>query len=239
MKSVLDALPDAFPKPAGLTVILGAAPLAPALKDRLLSRLASRLVYLYSVNEVGTVAAIGDDGVATPRPDVQAKIVDARGAPVPAGHEGRLKVRTPLMVDGYLGDPEATARAFRDGWFHTGDTATMLPSGQFRLAGRSDEVLNIGGLKIPPSRIEEIALQAAALEDVGVISKPNADGIEEACVAMVLRDKSRLKEASMAIRKRLPKSFGSMHFVAVDRIPRTEETGKVRRGELKRLLTAK
>jgi acyl-coenzyme A synthetase/AMP-(fatty) acid ligase len=239
VKSLLDQLPADFRRPDDLTAILGAAPLDESLRKRILDRLASRLIYLYSVNEVGTVAAIGDDGLGTLRPDVKAEVVDTRGVPVPPGHEGRLRVSTPLMVDGYIGDPEASARSFHNGWFHTGDAATLLPSGRLRLAGRSDEVLNIGGLKITPAQIEEIAAQSAALEDVGVISRPNAEGIEEACVAMVLRDPGKLKEAGAAIRKQFPPSFGRMHFVAVRKIPRTAETGKIRRAELKKQLAPK
>jgi acyl-coenzyme A synthetase/AMP-(fatty) acid ligase len=234
MKSLLDGLPESFRKPADLTVILGAAPLAAALREALLQRLASRLVYLYSVNEVGTIAAIDDDGVGTLRPGVEAEVVDARGASLPAGREGRLKVRTPLMVEGYVGNPEATGQAFRDGWFHTGDAATMLAPGRLRLEGRADGVLNIAGRKFAPEAIEDLIRQKIPVEDVAVTSRLNGDGIEELCIAVVAKDGAPPRAIS-DIRKYLPSDFGSIHIKVLNRIPRTAETGKIRRGELKKL----
>jgi acyl-coenzyme A synthetase/AMP-(fatty) acid ligase len=142
LKPVLDALPGNFRKPADLTVMVGAAPLSEALWRRTLDRLASRVIYQYSCNEAGTVASVGQDGVCTLRPGVEAEIVDEQGAPVPAGEVGQLKVRTAGMVEGYLDNPEATARSFRGGWFFTSDAAILLEPGKLKLVGRVDEILN-------------------------------------------------------------------------------------------------
>jgi acyl-coenzyme A synthetase/AMP-(fatty) acid ligase len=239
VKELLDQLPGDFRKPAEFTVILGAAPLSEALQREILARLATRLDYLYSINEVGTIAAIGADGLGTLRPGVRAKIVDAGGAPVPAGKPGRLRVKTMTMVDGYLGNPQLTARAFRDGWFDTSDDATLLPSGHLKLAGRSDDVLNIGGVKFAPQAIEDLLTGRLPDEELAVTSLPDAEGIEELVVAVVFKDRAKAGEDATRIGKCLPKSLGRIRVIGVTRIPRTAETGKVQRARLKAMVAGK
>jgi acyl-coenzyme A synthetase/AMP-(fatty) acid ligase len=187
----------------------------------------------------GTIASIDEKGIATLYPGVEAQITDARGVPVAAGQEGRLRIRTALLVDGYVDNPEATARAFRDGWFHTEDAAMMLPGGQVKLLGRGDDMLNVGGVKLEPSTIEESVSRAISLVDVAATSVANADGIEEICIAVVLEDPSKLREYSARIAHCVPQDCGQVHIRAVPSIPRTAETGKVRRGELKKVFSGR
>jgi acyl-CoA synthetase (AMP-forming)/AMP-acid ligase II len=100
-------------------------------------------------------------------------------------------------------------------------------------------VLNIAGLKIAPEKIEEIARESVALEDVGATSLQNDNGFDELCVAMVIKDRAKSREYGTRIRKVLPRDLDDVRFIVVDSIPRTPETGKIRRAELKKLFQGK
>jgi acyl-CoA synthetase (AMP-forming)/AMP-acid ligase II len=238
--ALLKRLPAGCPKPRDLTVVLSSAPVSSALWRQLMTQLAARIVFQYATNEVGPIAEIGEHGIGAVRPGVEVEVVDERGAAVPAGRIGEIRVRVPHMVDRYLGDAEATSRVFRNGWFHPGDAGVLLPSGQLKLVGRNDDdILNVGGLKLLPSQIEEIVARAAIVEDVAATTRPNADGVEEVCLAVVLAPGKSLQESGVLIRKQFAGNLGRMHFFAVGRIPRTRETGKIRRAELKKMLAPK
>jgi long-chain acyl-CoA synthetase len=238
MRPVLDELPPDFRKAGDLTLMIGAAPLSAELRRELLDRIASRIIYTYNSNETGSVAVVGEDGVCTLRPGVQVEAVDGAGNPLPAGQLGRLRIRTRSMVDGYLDNAAASARSFRDGWFQSGDAGFLIAPGRLKLAGRSDDLLNIGGQKIEPQLIEEAVARAVAVTDVGVTSIANPDGVEEVCVAIVVQDAARAGEYRAEVEKSVSHRFGRTRVRTVDSLPRTAGTGKLRRGELKKLFGA-
>mgnify|MGYP003353367339 CR=1 FL=1 len=62
-------------------------------------------------------------------------------------------MRTPIVMQGYFRDPEQTKAAFRDGWFYPGDLGTLTDDGRLRLAGRSSEIVNAGGVKVDPATL--------------------------------------------------------------------------------------
>ena len=87
-----------------------------------------------------------------PLPQTEVKITDmATGATVPCGTVGEICTRGYLVMDGYLGDPEATSAAVdADGWLHTGDLGSMDERGYCRIAGRLKEMIIRGGENIYP-----------------------------------------------------------------------------------------
>ncbi len=116
---------------------------------------------------VGTVGA--------PYPNTEVKIVDPTGNTVPVGEQGELCARGYLVMQGYDGDPEATALAIdRDGWLHTGDLATMRSDGLFRITGRVKDMIIRGGENIYPREIEEFLYTHAQVADVQVVGVPDA-----------------------------------------------------------------
>ncbi|TPX03145.1 long-chain fatty acid--CoA ligase, partial [Schumannella luteola] len=80
--------------------------------------------------------------VGHPVPGTVLEIVDDRDQPVDPGTEGWIRYRSPGMAHGYLGDPEASARAFRDGWFHPGDRGVLRADGGLTLRTRTTDLLN-------------------------------------------------------------------------------------------------
>src|SRR5260370_32592986 len=113
----------------------------------------SPLITLSSVDDTleRRVSTIGPAAGAT-----EVKIISAEGQTVPVGEQGELCTRGYLVMKGYDGEPEATARAVDpEGWLHTGDLAIMRPDGAFHIAGRIKEMIIRGGENIYPREVEE------------------------------------------------------------------------------------
>ena len=106
--------------------------------------------------------------VGTPLPGVEVRLVDERGAPVVAGTPGELQVRGPTVFLEYWRRPDATAAAFQDGWFRTGDVAA-LERGSYRILGRSSvDIIKTGGYKISALEIEEVLRTHPAVAECAV-----------------------------------------------------------------------
>jgi len=170
-------------------------------------------------------------------PGVAVEIVDRQDKPVPNGHPGLIRVRTGYLIDGYLDDPETTARMFRGGWFYPGDLGILHETGRLQLVGRGDDTLIVGGLKSRPEDLEDMIRGRVALSDVAVCTLPNAQGVEEIWIAVVYDApddsdiRTRLKPAFVGF------PYGHAHLVKLAGIPRTE-TGKIRRAELRDAVAA-
>ena len=90
-------------------------------------------------------------------PNAEVKVIDpATGETLPVGVQGELCSRGYMIMKGYDGEPEATARAVdEDNWLHSGDLAVMLATGHFKITGRAKDILIRGGENIFPREIEE------------------------------------------------------------------------------------
>jgi len=232
--AVLRELPENYQKPDRLTVMLGAGPLSDDLRRQILGRLATDIVYTYNTNETLMIAVIGPDGIATPRPGAEAEVVDEDDKALPPGRSGRIRVKTDSQVDGYLGDPDATADLFRNGWFYTGDAGIAVVPPRLRVLGRVDEVLNLGGLKYLPSQIEDAIIREVRVQDAGVTSIPGERGAEEIGIAVVLNSTTTLPTVADLISKRIVPPGTRLRLISVEALPRTE-TGKIQRHRLRSL----
>lgn len=165
-------------------------------------------------------------------PGVCVEIVDEADRPVPAGQPGRIRIRTGTMVDGYLGDPEATRRMFRGGWFYPGDLGIVPERGRLIVLGREDELLNIGGRKVRPEDIEDSIRAHASVADVGVCTLRDPQGGDQLWIGVVhttVNDNTLLEHIECIIR--YIKVGGFVGVVNLLSIPRTA-TGKIQRGLL-------
>jgi acyl-coenzyme A synthetase/AMP-(fatty) acid ligase len=239
LRTILDGLPAGFEKPADLTIITIGAPLSEPLRAEAMARLASRICDLYGAQEAGNIAwrtSAGTGGIATLWPDVRAEVVDDADRPLPIGETGRLRVRTRYMVQGYLGDPEATRRMFRNGWFYPGDLAVLPTPARLQLVGRGDELLNLGGTKIPPAGLEELVQRTLEAKDAGVCTVRNSDGIDQLFIAVVecaVADQEMLSRLREVLQ---PMQIGRFCVMRLPQLPRNA-AGKLRRDELKSLMT--
>ena len=169
--------------------------------------------------------------VGSPYPNTEVKIVDQAGATVAVGEQGELCTRGYLVMRGYDGDPEATTRAIdRDGWLHTGDLATMLPEGNFRITGRVKDMIIRGGENVYPREIEEYFYTHPMISDIQVVGVPDAT-LGEAVAAWI-----RLKPGTAATedelrdfcRDRIAHFKVPKYIRLVDEFPMTV-TGKIQK----------
>ncbi|MCX2739112.1 AMP-binding protein [Pontibacter anaerobius] len=118
--------------------------------------------------------------VGTVHPHLEIKIVDPEiGQVVPRGERGELCTRGYSVMLGYWNMPEATSRAIRNGWMHTGDLAVMDEEGYVQIVGRIKDLIIRGGENIAPREIEEFLLTHEDIVDVHVIGVPDAKYGEE------------------------------------------------------------
>ena len=118
-------------------------------------------------------------------PNVDVRVVDPEtGADRGVGEEGEIVVRGPTVMKGYCNDPEATATAFRGGWFHSGDLGVRADEGFIFYVGRLKDMLKVGGFNVAPQEIESFLGMHPDVDDVAVTSAPDAR-LGEVAVAFV------------------------------------------------------
>jgi malonyl-CoA/methylmalonyl-CoA synthetase len=192
------------------------------------------LLERYGMTELGMVLSNTLDHrapghVGEPMPGVELRLVDDDGADLdPAGDEpGELLVRGPQVFAGYWGRPDATAAAFVDGWFRTGDVAVHDPDG-YRLLGRSSvDIIKTGGEKVSALEIEEVYRTHPDVADAAVVGVADPDWGERVCMALVLRPGARADGDLRAWGKERMAAYKvPSRFVVVDELPRNA-LGKV------------
>lgn len=118
---------------------------------------------------------------------VEARVVDADGNEVPDGEPGEILYRSPQLCQGYWDNPEATAEAFRDGWFHSGDLVTRDRAGYITVVDRIKDVINTGGILVASREVEDALYTHPAVAEVAVIGVPDEKWIEAVTAVVALR----------------------------------------------------
>jgi acyl-CoA synthetase (AMP-forming)/AMP-acid ligase II len=116
-------------------------------------------------------ANIGSCG--RPRTGMEVAILDENLQPVPAGTVGEICCRGPGVFAGYFNNPEATTKAFRGGWFHTGDLGRMDARGLLYITGRESDMYISDWVQRVPARGREVLLMHPAVVEVAVLSVPD------------------------------------------------------------------
>ncbi len=168
--------------------------------------------------------------VGVPFPGVSARIVDAQRAGVPVADDtiGELEVRGPNVFSGYWRNATATAAAFRDGWFRTGDLAERSADGYFTLRGRSSDLIISGGFNIYPREIEELLLEASGVREAVVVGAPDARRGEVPIAYLVADDAIDDEQLRELCAKALASFKVPRAFIRVESLPRTA-LGKVQK----------
>ncbi len=182
-----------------------AAPLPPAVKaafDQLVGR--EVLVEGYGLTETSPLTHANPIGrpkpgsIGIPLPDTDARIVDLEtGAETPPGASGELLIRGPQVMPGYWNRPDATLDALRDGWFRTGDVATMDADGYFAIVDRKKDMINAAGFKVWPREVEEVLYAHPAVRLAAVVGVPDAYRGEAVKAFVVLKDGAASGEAEL------------------------------------------
>jgi acyl-coenzyme A synthetase/AMP-(fatty) acid ligase len=173
--------------------------------------------------------------VGFPFEGTRIRVVDEAGAAVAPGSLGELQVQTSGMLEGYWGQPEATAEAFTDGWFKTGDTVAQHPDGRVRIVGRtSTDILKVGGYKLSALEIEAAITQLPQVAECAVVGVPDAEWGQQVVACVVLREGATLALAQLQQALHLHEAKKPRRLVLLQALPRNA-LGKVQK---KALLTS-
>jgi oxalate---CoA ligase len=214
------------------------APLPASVAEGVEAIFGAPVLQSYGLSEAASIStesvAGGRKRGSCGRPTGQIRIVDGSGKTLAQGQSGEIAVRGASVFDGYLGDPEANKRVFRDGWFHTGDIGYLDSEGFLFLTGRASEFINRGGEKISPLEVEEVLAAHPAVAKAAVFGVPHERLGEDLAASVVLRDGASLTArellqfaASKLSAYKLP---ASIFFV--DNLP-VSASGKILRSKLR------
>ena len=140
--------------------VLGSA-VTENLRRRVRRQVSRNLYVNYGSSETSAVTVappevVLPDTVGAALPGVHLQIVDAADRLLPFNEVGLIRIRAPGMVESYFDDGEATAQAFRGGWFHPGDLGMLTEEGQLIFKGRADDMMIFDGINIYPAEIEAV-----------------------------------------------------------------------------------
>ena len=188
---------------SSLRMITTGSTIIPAAFIRKVAERGVPVVQVYGSTETCPVAAYvraadalrkaGSAGVAGLHCEV--KVVGENGAELPAGSDGEILVRGPNVASGYWRAPQETARAFKDGWYRSGDVGHFDGEGHLYVVSRIKDMIISGGENIYPAEVESVLLECPAVEEACVVGRPDARWGEVVAAAVVLKAGCRMTEA--------------------------------------------
>jgi fatty-acyl-CoA synthase len=169
--------------------------------------------------------------VGLPQPGVDVRLED-----------GEVCIKSELLMDGYFDQPDATAEALRDGWYHTGDLGSYDDEKYLSIVGRARDVIRTGGETVAPGEVEAALATHPSVREVAVVGVPDAAWGEVVCAVIVPEpgaadtldlDGLRAHSATQLAPFKQPRRLET-----VDELPRTPATGQVQRPLLVERLSA-
>jgi len=160
----------------------------------------------------------------------EVRIVDGEMQPVKTGDIGEVVVSGPILMSGYWNKPEVTREAMRNGWFHTGDLATIDDEGFIYIVDREKDMFISGGENVYPAEIEKLLLTNSKIFDVAVYGVPDKKWGEVGKASIVLRDRAEMSvlEVVEFLGGKIGKYKIPKYVEFVDKLPRTA-TGKIQK----------
>jgi long-chain acyl-CoA synthetase len=170
-------------------------------------------------------------------PVIELRIVDADGQPLPAGEAGEICLRGVTLMQGYWGQPEATAQALHGGWLHTGDIGYVDAAGFLFVVDRLKDVINRSGEKIAAAEVESCLSRHPGVDEVAVFAVPDAQTGEAVVAVVVLRPGRSASQADLQAHVAAHLAgykVPSRIELRAEPLPRNA-TGKLVKAELRRL----
>jgi fatty-acyl-CoA synthase len=236
--------------PRGLRVITAGAPPAASTIERLEEELGWRVTHVYGLTETTpfitvceqraehTTLSMSERATIKARQGVElitsgeTTVVDESGAEVARDGEtvGEIVVRGNVVMAGYYEDPEATERAIRDGWFHTGDAAVIHPDGYIEIRDRLKDVIISGGENISSVEVEGVLLRHQAVQEVAIVGLPHERWGEAPHAFVVLKSEATAsaEELKEFARAHLAHFKAPQGVTFIDELPKTA-TGKIQK----------
>jgi len=183
---------------------------------------------MYGSTEVGGACRLPPDDVLRKPGSVGPP---ALGVHVRLDDSGELLVRSPFLMTGYFRDPDATAAALVDGWYHTGDLAERDEDGYYSIVGRAKDIIRTGGETVAPAEVDSVLIAHPSIADAAVAGVPDDDWGEVVTAFVVLRPGADLdlQQLRAFCDGRLATFKHPRRMVVVEEIPRTGATRQVQR----------
>ena len=219
-------------------VLYAGAPMYRADQRLAYEKLGNALVQYYGLGEVTSNITLlpgwmhaevlaGDEAGAGPcgypRTGMEIAILEPDGACLPTGAIGEICVRGPAVFAGYHNNPEANAKAFRGGWFHTGDLGFLDARGLLTITGRESDMYISGGSNVYPRETEELLMGHPAVLEAAVVGVPDPEWGEIGIAAIVLRTGYAASEADLSahLEGRLARYKRPRRFVFWTELPKS------------------
>ncbi len=245
MPAVLSAAAAGARLPTLRTILYGAAAIPDSLLAKMLNTFNCAFVQNYGMTEVSggvTYLTPDDHEVGSPRlascgrphPDAQLRIEGPEGKPLGVGEVGEVMIRAPSVLTEYWKRPDATAEAFRNGWYASGDMGYLDADGYLYLCDRKKDMIISGGENVYSAEVEAALVEHPDVEQVAVVGAPSDKWGEEVRAVVIRRPGSELSAGDLIAfaRGRIAgyKTPRSVEFVEV--LPLTS-VGKVNKSELR------
>jgi long-chain acyl-CoA synthetase len=177
----------------------GGAPLAPEVESEFVRRVPTVSIRQgYGLTETAALISTNPTGrerrgsVGLPVPGAEVQILHEDGTPLAAGQVGEICCRSPGVMRGYWGSPEATAEALVDGWLHTGDIGYRDEDGYLYILDRKKDLIIRGGFNVYPRDIEDALVEHPDVQMAGVVGRPSVRHGEEVVAFVALRAGAQL-----------------------------------------------
>ena len=221
-------------------IVSSSALLETSVKQRLCAMLQCEFHECYGTSETSTATDLALDpkdmtlaSVGRALPGVDLRIVDAAGQDVPAGEEGEILCRTPLLFAGYYKRPELTRQAMLGDYFRTGDAGRLDAEGYLYFRGRLKEIIITGGINVYPKDVEEAVETLPWIAECAAFALPDPGLGEVVALAIVPREGSEvdLRAVRMLCAERLADYQQPRKFFTLAALPRNA-MGKMMRHQL-------
>jgi long-chain acyl-CoA synthetase len=254
--TVLAAVPTLYllllnhPRPYDLSslrvALSGGAPTPIELVAAFPKRFGARIVDGYGTTEIGGTVSITPldrpakpGSVGLPARYVELAVLDDQDRPLPTGDVGELCLRGPTVMQGYYGQPEATAETLRGGWLHSGDLGYVDHEGYCFIVDRKKDMIITSGFNVYPREVEEVLYQHPAVAEAGVVgvADPLKGELVRACVTLRADAVATEAELIAFCKARLTPYKAPVRVDFFPTLPKSP-TGKMLRRELRELLAA-
>ena len=189
---------------------------------------------LFPWEQVERAGSIGGQGL----PGADVKVMASEGQVAQPGETGEIWLKAPSMMKGYLDDPEATAAAFADGWYKTGDVARLDQDGYMYIVDRSKDMIVTGGENVYSKEVEDAIAGHPGVVEVAVLGRPHPEW-GETVVAYVVAKQGEApspEELSEFLGDKLARYKIPREFQLVEELPHTP-TGKIMKFKLREELS--
>lgn len=176
--------------------------------------------------------------VGKPLPNVEVRVLDEEGNPIQSDreHPGRMALKGDMQMAGYWNRPELTAETLKDGWLLTSDMVYTDPDGYVYMLGRADDIINVGGEKVSPVEVENIACQYEFVKECACIGVADPNEVLGQVPVLYLAVSTGFTESGLQsyLAEKMERYKLPQHYVVVEALPRNR-MGKIDRKAIRKL----